>query len=133
MDGFFDALGGELAKTYKRTSKFGDFLDHTTDRLADIAMLLGITLGGYVSQMIGFSTIIAVLLVSYIGTQAQAITGKRLYAGIMGRSDRLALLFIAGVVSIYYMQAIYYATLLILGLSLFTFFQRFYLTFQQLK
>ncbi len=133
LNGFLDALDGEVAKTFNLTSKFGDFLDHALDRLADVAIFLGIILGGYVSELVGFSTIIVTLLVSYVGTQAQAITGKRLYTGFMGRSDRLALLFLAGIVSLFYESAIYYAILIILALSLFTFFQRFYLIFQQLK
>ncbi len=133
LNGFFDALDGEIAKTYKLSSKFGDFLDHTTDRLADIAIFLGIIFGGYVSELIGFSTIIAILLVSYLGTQAQALTGKRLYSGLFGRSDRLIVIIIAGFAAIFYEPAIYYAVLLILILSVLTFFQRFYLVFQQLK
>ncbi|MBD3263227.1 CDP-alcohol phosphatidyltransferase family protein, partial [Candidatus Woesearchaeota archaeon] len=41
VNGFLDILDGAIAKKYG-TSKFGDFLDHTFDRLADIAILVGI-------------------------------------------------------------------------------------------
>ena len=37
---------------------------------------------------------IGVLLTSYMGTQAQAVGYKRVYAGLLGRADRLALLMI---------------------------------------
>ena len=41
---------------------------------------------------IGILAIIGVLLTSYMGTQSQAIGAGRLYAGLLGRADRVVLL-----------------------------------------
>jgi phosphatidylglycerophosphate synthase len=125
LNGFFDILDGQIAKTYG-TSKRGDFLDHTFDRLADIAIILGITLTPIIPDLIGFSTIIAVLLVSYLGTASQAVSENRIYGGGLGRSDRLIILFIAPLLTYFWTEALLYSIYLILVLSIVTFFVRFY-------
>ena len=133
LNGFFDIMDGEIAKKWGKTSEFGDFLDHTVDRLADVAILLGITFNPNVPDWLGFVTIIAVLLVSYMGTQAQALTKKRLYTAIASRADRIIILGFAGILAVYYCNILYYALLLLLILSIVTFLQRAYLISVQLK
>lgn len=124
LNGFLDILDGRIAKKYG-TSKFGDFLDHTFDRLADVAILVGIALSKFVPVELGFSALVALLLVSYLGTQAHALTHKRIYAGIVGRADRLVIISIMAVLTVVYDKALYYGVLLILVLSILTFIQRF--------
>ena len=126
LNGFLDALDGQIAKKYG-TSKFGDFLDHTFDRLADTSIFVGISLSGLIPMELGFGALIALLLVSYLGTQAQAISNKRLYSGLLGRADRMIILIIMGLIYPFYNQSIYYGTLIILTLSALTFLQRFFL------
>jgi len=131
LNGFLDIMDGEIAKKHG-TSKFGDFIDHTFDRLADVAILLGITFHPNIPNWLGFATIIAVLLVSYMGTQAQALTKKRLYTAIASRADRILILGFAGIIAAFYLDALYWAIWLLLVLSVLTFFQRFYLISRQL-
>ncbi len=126
LNGFFDILDGEIAKKYGE-SKFGDFLDHTFDRLADAAIFIGIAFNPAIPIWLGFGALIAVLLVSYLGTQAQALSGKRLYTAILSRADRLVILGIAGFASYFYPKIFYWAVWFILIFSVLTFFQRFYL------
>ena len=40
---------------------------------------------------LGMLALVGVLLTSYMGTQAQAIGAPRLYAGLLGRADRVVL------------------------------------------
>ena len=87
-----DLIDGYVARTTNRTSLRGDFLDHVVDRYADMAILLGITFSPFCNNTIGLLAIIAILLVSYMGTQSQAVGVKRIYGGIIGRADRLAIL-----------------------------------------
>ena len=42
---------------------------------------------------LGMMAIVGVLLTSYMGTQAQAVGAKRMYAGLLGRADRIVLSF----------------------------------------
>ena len=95
LNALFDALDGKVAKLAGRTSRRGDFLDHVLDRYADIFMIGGIALGHYGNAVVGLFAILGVLLASYMGTQAQAVGLGRDYAGVMGRADRLAILFFA--------------------------------------
>jgi len=91
-----DALDGKVAKMTGHATRRGDFLDHVLDRYADVIMLGGIALGRYGSVLAGLLAIVGVLLASYMGTQAQAVGLGRDYAGLMGRADRLVILFVAG-------------------------------------
>ena len=84
-----DALDGIVARMKNLSSKRGDLVDHTLDRVADIIMLGGVALGPLVDTTTGFAAIIGVLMMSYMGTQAQAIGASRDYAGLLGRADRL--------------------------------------------
>ena len=126
LNGFFDVLDGEIAKTHKRETKFGDFLDHSFDRLADVAIVIGLALNPFVPDYLGYLAAIVVLLVSYLGTEAQAITGKRLYAGWLGRGDRLILIAVGTFLQIWFNQALYITAMVLLGLSVVSFAQRFY-------
>lgn len=132
LNGFLDILDGEIAKKYNKRTKIGDFLDHAFDRISDVAIFLGLALNPLVPDLIGFSTIIFVLLVSYLGTQFQALTKKRLYGGIFGRGDRILFLFIFGILSYFFEKSLYWGVILILILSMITFAQRFYISIKKI-
>lgn len=132
LNGFLDILDGEIAKKYNRQTELGDFLDHAFDRASDVAIFLGLAMNPLVPNLIGFLTIIFVLLVSYLGTQFQAVTEERLYGGIFGRSDRILFLFIFGIGSFFFEEILYYGTVSILILSIITFAQRFYMSVKKI-
>ncbi len=46
ISGFFDIVDGSVARATKQTSRKGVFLDSTFDRVAEIAIFLGILYGG---------------------------------------------------------------------------------------
>ena len=92
ISGYFDALDGKIAKLGNKCSAKGDYLDHVFDRYADIFMIGGVAFCGYwCNPYLGAAALIGVLLTSYMGTQAQAIGAPRLYAGLLGRADRVVL------------------------------------------
>ena len=93
---YLDALDGKIAKLAGKASARGDFLDHVLDRYADVFMLGGVAFGAYCRLWIGTLALLGVLLTSYMGTQAQAVGQGRAYGGILGRADRLVLLFLGG-------------------------------------
>ncbi len=94
ISSILDALDGRVARLIGEASARGDLLDHVFDRYADIFILGGITLSPYCPTVIGFIAIISVLLISYMGTQAQAMGVSRNYGGLLGRADRLMLIMI---------------------------------------
>ena len=92
LTAILDALDGMVARIREISSRRGDLIDHTLDRVADIIILGGIALGPLVEITVGFAAIIGILMLSYMGTQAQAVGAGREYAGLLGRADRLVVL-----------------------------------------
>ena len=91
VSGYFDSLDGKVAKLFNKCTKRGDYLDHVFDRYADVFMIGGIAVSGWCNPYLGLVAIIGTLLTSYMGTQAQAVGAPRLYAGLLGRADRVVL------------------------------------------
>jgi len=91
-NGFLDAIDGKIARLRKKASMKGDFIDHAIDRFSDAFIIGGIAASPWCGKFVAISAMAAVLIVSYMGTQAQAVGYKRLYSGILGRADRLAIL-----------------------------------------
>ena len=128
----FDALDGIVARERNLSSKRGDLVDHTLDRVADIIIVGGIALGPLVDITVGFSAIIGILMLSYMGTQAQAVGAGREYAGLLGRADRLVVLAIIPVIQYFdegygdlnYMTLMCYTFAIVCTLSAIYRFQR---------
>lgn len=91
VSGYFDALDGKVAKLFGKASKKGDYLDHVFDRYADVFMIGGVAISAWCNPYLGMLALVGVLLTSYMGTQAQAVGAPRLYAGLLGRADRVVL------------------------------------------
>ncbi|MDS0221132.1 CDP-alcohol phosphatidyltransferase family protein [Haloarcula sp. S1AR25-5A] len=90
LNGWLDLVDGALARELNVASSGGDLLDHVLDRYADIGIIVGLAAG--VSQWeLGIAAVTGVLMTSYLGTQAQAVGLDRVYGGLLGRADRLAL------------------------------------------
>lgn len=101
LNGVLDLLDGMVARATKTASEGGDLLDHVLDRYADIAALAGLA-AGTGRWLIGFAAVTGVLMTSYLGTQAQAVGLKRVYGGLVGRADRLAIIgLVTGLVGLF--------------------------------
>lgn len=106
FNGVLDLLDGQLARELDVASPAGDLLDHALDRYADVFIIAGLAAG--VSQYaIGFAAVTGVLLTSYLGTQAQAVGLDRVYGGLMGRADRLALVGVVTTVAVVVEATVY--------------------------
>jgi phosphatidylglycerophosphate synthase len=92
INAILDGLDGKLARLSNQETKRGDFLDHVVDRYSDAAILLGLTLSPLGSLTWGVFALVGTFLTSYMGTQAQALGLGRMYAGWLGRADRLVIL-----------------------------------------
>ncbi|KAA8923462.1 CDP-alcohol phosphatidyltransferase family protein [Thermoplasma sp.] len=101
LSALFDAVDGKLARIKGVSSKLGDFIDHSFDRFADVFLILGFAFSRYGNVYLGLFALIGVLMTSYLGTQAQALGLNRLYAGIMGRADRLVIMIIFVIIQIF--------------------------------
>jgi len=91
LNGWLDLIDGALARELAVDSAAGDLLDHVIDRYADIVMIVGLS-AGIGRYDLGLAAVTGVLMTSYLGTQAQAVGLDRVYGGIVGRADRLAII-----------------------------------------
>jgi archaetidylinositol phosphate synthase len=89
-NGWLDLLDGALARRLEVDSEGGDLLDHVLDRYADILIIAGLA-AGIGRYALGLAAVTGVLMTSYLGTQSQAVGLDRVYGGLLGRADRLAL------------------------------------------
>jgi len=133
FSGFLDLVDGEIARAHGHSSRLGDFLDHTFDRVADVAIFTGIALGPTVPLPTGLAAALATVMVAYLGTQAQAVGLQRVYGGIARRSNVMPLVFVAGTITPLFHDSLLQATRLIVTLSVVTFLQRFVSIYRGLR
>ncbi|RQG96259.1 CDP-alcohol phosphatidyltransferase family protein [Natrarchaeobius oligotrophus] len=95
VNGWLDVVDGALAREQDVASAAGDLLDHVLDRYADIVIIGGLA-AGIGDYLLGFLAVTGVVMTSYLGTQAQAVGLDRVYGGLVGRADRLAIIGIVG-------------------------------------
>jgi len=98
-NGWLDLLDGAVARELGTDSEAGDLLDHVLDRYADVIIVAGLA-AGIGRYDLGLAAVTGVLLTSYLGTQAQAVGLDRVYGGVLGRADRLALIGFTGGLSV---------------------------------
>ncbi len=92
VSGLFDVIDGKVARMTNRVTKRGDFLDHVLDRYSDCIILMGLSFSDFCVRELGMLAIISILIVSYLGTQSQALGCGRNYSGIMGRAERIVVI-----------------------------------------
>ncbi len=91
----FDGLDGSLARAKGEVTRWGDYLDHTLDRVLDATWVVCISASVFVGDMtLGWAAAFLTLIGSYMGTQAQAVAGTRNYRGF-SRADRTVLTLVA--------------------------------------
>ena len=94
-----DGLDGPLARRNGMVTRWGDYLDHTFDRLLDGTWIVCIAVSPFVGDIsLGLVVAWLTLLGSYMGTQAQAVAGTRNYRGF-GRADRTIMSIVALILS----------------------------------
>ena len=91
-----DGLDGTLARAREKTTRWGDYLDHSLDRVLDVSWVLamGYNPHWFDSPELAWFAAMAMMFGSYLGTQAQAVAGSRNYGGF-SRADRMMLTWLA--------------------------------------
>ena len=91
-----DILDGALARATGRSTPFGAFVDSTTDRIGEAAMLgsIGLVLarqGNEVALAFAFAAVAGSFLVSYTRARAEAL-GLRGDVGLSSRAERVVII-----------------------------------------
>ncbi|HJM13443.1 MAG TPA: CDP-alcohol phosphatidyltransferase family protein [Candidatus Thalassarchaeaceae archaeon] len=94
--GILDGLDGALARHQGVDGAYGDFLDHTIDRIVDVGLLIAIGMNStFVEEpSSGYLAGLLTLLGSYMGTQAQSVGLDRIYGGF-SRADRMVIILVS--------------------------------------
>ena len=119
--GWFDMVDGAVAKATGRASKRGAFLDSTLDRVAEVALYLGILVGGYSTPEFVLLALSLSLLVSYTRAKGDALGVALSGVGIGERSERLLIIAISSLVGL-----VGWGVVLVLVVALYTFLERTY-------
>lgn len=91
-----NALDGMVAKDTGVARAWGEVLNELCDRMADIALFVGLACSRLCNGQLLIASLISILLSSYLGILSKAAGGPRQYGGIMGKADRMILLALLG-------------------------------------
>jgi len=128
VSGFFDMVDGQVAKITGKTSKKGSYLDSMFDKIAEVAIFLGLLVGGYAEPYLVMLAITLSLLVSYARAKSDALNIKLQGVGIGERAERLLVIAIIGIIG--YMEPAVIIVVVIAGITL---VQRMIVTAKNIK
>ena len=128
VSGFFDMVDGQVARVTGKTSKKGEYLDSMFDKISEVAIFLGILVGGYAEPYLVLLAITLSLLVSYARAKSDLINIKLQGIGIGERAERLLVIAIVGIIG--FMD---YAVIIVVIIAGITLVQRMIFTTKNLK
>ena len=128
VSGFFDMVDGQVARVTGKTSQEGSYLDSMFDKIAEVAIFLGLLVGGYAEPYLVLLAITLSLLVSYARAKSDALNIKLQGVGIGERAERLLVIAIIGIIG--YMEKEVIIVVVIAGITL---VQRMIITAKNIK
>ena len=128
VSGFFDMVDGQVARVTGKTSKKGSYLDSMFDKIAEVAIFLGLLVGGYAEPYLVLLAITLSLLVSYARAKSDVLNIKLQGVGIGERAERLLVIAIIGIIG--YIQPAVIIVVVIAGITL---VQRMIVTAKNIK
>jgi archaetidylinositol phosphate synthase len=128
VSGFFDMVDGQVARATGKTSQKGSYLDSMFDKIAEVAIFLGLLVGGYAEPYLVMLAITLSLLVSYARAKSDALNIKLQGVGIGERAERLLVIAVIGIIG--YMEPAVIIVAIIAGITL---VQRMIVTAKNIK
>ena len=116
-----NALDGLVAHDTGLARPWGEVLNEFCDRLADVALFIGVAFAYGGSVQLGAVVVVVMLLSSYLAILSKAAGGRRQYVGVMGKADRMIYLSFAAVIAFFlpgYRVLTYFLILVLVGLAL---------------
>ncbi len=129
ISGFFDIVDGQVARVTQKSSKKGAFLDSVFDKIAEVAIFLGILIGGYSEGYVVLLAITLSLLVSYTRARAESLGVQLQGIGMGERAERLLVIAIVGMVPGF----LNYAVIIVAIIAGITLIQRIIATAKSIK
>lgn len=127
LAGFVDLLDGAVARLGGRATPFGAVLDSVLDRLSEAAILLGLVVHFWGSNVVYlvYAVLVGSFLVSYIRARGEGL-GLKMESGLFTRGERVVVLALGLVFSL-----VWPALALIALFSWFTVGERLYAVWQK--
>jgi len=157
VSGLCDTMDGIVARTFNQSSAFGAFFDSVLDRYADVAIYIGIIVGGLCSsvwlqafqQQMAFLPEIFInilcspvwalvalagsVLVSYTRARAEGMGVKMESVGFAERAERMLILGVFTIVAVFYLPALNFGMIFLAVITNITVIQRAHHVFKALK
>jgi archaetidylinositol phosphate synthase len=130
ISGFFDIVDGSVARTLKRSSKKGAFLDSILDKISESLIFMGIAVGGLASPLFCQVAISLSLMVSYARSRSESMGIELKGVGIGERAERLLSVGFLGLIPLE--DSLQYAVLLVCVLAGITLCQRIVFSIRRL-
>jgi archaetidylinositol phosphate synthase len=131
IGGFFDIVDGSVARTTKRMSLKGSFLDSTGDRISESVIFIGIAVGNLADPIWCMIALSLSFLVSYVRAKAETLGVDLAGLGVGERAERLLILAIVGLVPV--VNAIQWGVLLVSIVAGYTAIHRILVTSKKLS
>ena len=93
-----NALDGMIARDLGHSSLFGEAMNEFLDRISDVVVFGSFLLFSTINTTLVTLVLVSMLLSSYLGVLSKAITGVRLYKGLMCKADRMFYLSVGALV-----------------------------------
>ena len=122
---FLDVVDGSIARAYNMSSSWGKLFDHYSDRTVEFLYILGLVIGGYIPGWLGVISVFADISPSYVRARGEAeIRVTAAGVGLFERKEKIAVLFLGSILTVYTPVAIKIATVILVAASLVTTVQR---------
>ena len=129
-----DMFDGAIARAMNGGTRFGATFDHVVDRYAEFFIVFGIIYGKYCDWTVGSFTLFGMLMASFTRAKAESVGGLRsCTVGIAERQEKLLLFIVGSILTPFFIDTLYYATLLVGVLSHITVVQRLRYTWIQTR
>lgn len=137
-----DMLDGAVARAHGKVTAFGGFFDATIDRISDFLTITAFGFGRLVRWEIIVVLVLLSFLISYTKSRGELASGGRISfgIGIIKRPQRLIIIFVSLLlyiltpnININNVNIIEWLFLLLILLSAYTFLQRVFLAYRELR
>lgn len=97
----FNLMDGLVARETGMADAWGEAKNEFGDRIADILVFAGLLFSSYTDARLAGLVLALVLVVSYLGILGKALGGARVYGGLFGKGDRMILLALFSLYSLF--------------------------------
>lgn len=124
VSGFFDAIDGAVARASGKVTAFGAFTDSMFDRIGDAAIIIAMTLAGFLNVLLGMLLLLSSYLVSYSRARAEGLGVEMKSVGLFERAERVLVIFAASIAEYFLPRTIMVVSVVLIAINVLVIIQR---------